>query len=352
MGRYFICICLAFICLGGVRVAAVSQEDIYERSGADELVSEESADFGDKVWKVLEDALQGFGKGALKYCGVILACLVLLSLINNVRELRAEAAGGAALDFVSAVALSAACFPALEISFNYAKAAIEGLCVFSSSLLPVMTSLYSMGGNPAQGVASAAGFGMFLTVIQAICAKLLLPLLSLGFAFALTGLLPGAASLAPLASFVKNAACTLIAFVFSLVSFVFYFQTAISAAGDSFAYRSIKFASGAFVPVIGGAVGESARTVFGAVSVVKGTVGGIGLAVMTGYLLPPIVSGFLYKLCFSLCAAGARLMGLEKAAKFLTELNSLLGISLALLIGTAVVFVLISAVFLKSGVTV
>ncbi|MBE6677615.1 MAG: hypothetical protein E7597_02340 [Ruminococcaceae bacterium] len=352
MGRFFVCICLAFMLLGGIKAAAVTEEEIYERSGAAELEAKESTNLADKVWQVLEDAIQGFGKAAFKYCGVILACLVLLALVDNIRELRSDGTSGAALDFVSAVALSAASFPALEISFNYAKAAIEGLCVFSASLLPVMTSLYSMGGNTAQGIASAAGFGMFLTVTEAICAKLLLPLLSLGFAFALTGLLPGSTSLAPLASFVKTAACTLIAFVFTIVSFVFYFQSAISASGDNFTYRSIKFASGAFVPVIGSAVGESARTAFGAVSVVKGTVGGFGVAVMISYLLPPVVSCVLYKLCFSLCAVGARLMGLEKPAKFLTELSSLLGISLALLVGTALVFTVISAVFLKSGVTV
>ncbi len=334
-----------------ISASAVTEEEIYEKSGADELVDEEDISFGDKVWQLFESAVEGAVSGAFKYCGAILACLVLLSLVNNIKELRSDTGGNAAYDFVSAVALSAACFPAVQMCFNYAKAAIEGLCVFSATLLPVMTALYSMGGNTAGGIAAAGGFGMFLTVTEAVCAKLLLPLLSLGFAFALTGLLPGAASLAPLSSFVKNAACTLIAFVFSLVCFVFYFQTEISASADGFAYRSVKFATGAFVPVIGNAVGDSARTVFGAVSVVKGAVGGFGLAAMLSYLLPPIVSGFMYKLCFSLCSVCARLFGLEKASKFLTELNSLLGISLALLIATAVVFTVISAVFLKSGVT-
>lgn len=351
MGRFFVCICLAAVLLGPLRVAAVDEEDVSLRSGADELVSDDTQ-LGDKVFSVVEDAIEGFGKGAFKYFGLILACLVLLSFINNLKELRNEGALGDTMDFVSAVALSAACFPALQISFSYTKAAVEGLCVFSASLLPVMTSLYAMGGNTAQGLASATGFGMFLTVCEAVCAKLLMPLLSAGFAFALTGMLPGSTSLSSLASFIKNTVSTLLAFVFSVISFVFYFQTAVTAAGDNLAYRSIKFASGTFVPIIGNAVGESARTAFGAVSVVKATVGAFGIGVMLSYLLPPILSGVMYKLCFSLCSVAAKLMGLEKPAAFLTELSSLLGICLAFLVGTALVFTVISAVFLKSGVTV
>jgi len=275
-----------------------------------------------------------------------------LSLAENLRALREDKGSGAAMDFVSAVALSAACFPALSMSFEYAKAAVEGLCGFSVSLMPVMGALYSMGGNTAQGVAAVSGFSVFLTVTEVVCAKLLLPVLSVGFAFSLTGLLPGAASLAPLSSFVKNLSCTLIAFTFSLVCFGFYTQTAVTVAADNFAYRSIKFASGSFVPLIGNAVGDSARTVFGAVSTVKASVGVLGICVVMGYLIPPLISAIVYKGTFSFCALFARLCGQEKQAKFVGELGSLLGASLALLVACGAVFTVISAVFLKSGATV
>lgn len=354
MRRFFIYlgVLLVLFTFSGLRADAVDESEIYKASGAAELDLEEDVNFADKAASFLSSAWEGAVGGAFKHCGLILGCLVLLSLINGVRELREDKSSSTALDFVSAAVLSALCLPALQTAFSYAKAAVEGLCAFSASLLPVMTALYSMGGNTAQGVAASSGLGMFLTVAELICAKVLLPLLSLGFALALTGLLPGAASLAPMASFVKTAACTLIAFLFSLVCFVFYVQTAVAATGDGFAYRSIRFASGAFVPVIGNAVGDSARTVFGAVSVVKANVGVWGLTVMLGYLLPPVISGFLYKMSFALCSVGARLFGLDKAARFLSELGSLLGISLALLIAAAAVFTVISAVFLKSGVTV
>jgi len=354
MKRFFIYlgVLLVLMACTQLKAHAVQEQDIYERSGAEELGAEKDINFLDKVWEIFTDAYEGAIGGAFKYCGIILGCLILLSLAENLRALREDKGSGAAMDFVSAVALSAACFPALSMSFEYAKAALEGLCGFSVSLMPVMGALYSMGGNTAQGVAAVSGFSVFLTVTEVVCAKLLLPVLSVGFAFSLTGLLPGAASLAPLSSFVKNLSCTLIAFTFSLVCFGFYTQTAVTAAADNFAYRSIKFASGSFVPLIGNAVGDSARTVFGAVSTVKASVGVLGICVVMGYLIPPLISAIVYKGTFSFCALFARLCGQEKQAKFVGELGSLLGASLALLVACGAVFTVISAVFLKSGATV
>jgi len=355
MRRFFILLTVLILlaALDGTSVSAVSTEDIYKESGANTLAEDTAApNLWESLWKSVTSALTGGADKAFKYGGIILGCILLISLVNRLAELRKDSINGTAMDFVSGAALAAACYPAVYGVFTYTQAAINSMLVFCASLLPVMASLYSLGGNPTQAVSASGGITLFLTTAQAINARLLIPLLSAGFAFALTGLLPGAASMAPIASFLKNCTCVLIAFVFSLVGFVFYFQTAVAATADNFSYRTVKFAAGAFIPIIGNTVGDSARTVFGAVSTVKASVGVLGICVVMGYLIPPLISAIVYKGTFSFCALFARLCGQEKQAKFVGELGSLLGASLALLVACGAVFTVISAVFLKSGATV
>lgn len=353
MKRFFISLFVLILLVTIGKVRAFAAEDVYTSSGAASLVSEGSDEgLSASLKSILSAAFEGVLGGAVKYGGVILGCLVLLALADSADKLKERKSGGFGFDFISAVVLAAASFPPLELAYSYAKSAVEGLCAFSVSLLPVMTALYSMGGNTAQAVASASGLSLFLSVCELICAKLLLPILSMGFAFSLTEVLPGSTNLGAVSSFLKNTVCVLIAFVFSLVCFVFYFQNTISATADNFTYRSVKFAAGTFIPLIGNAVGDSARTVFGAVSTVKSAVGVYGLTAMLTYLIPPLVASVAYKLMFSFCTLAARLCGLEKQAKFLAGIGGLLGISMALLITASVVFTVISAVFLKSGVTV
>lgn len=343
---------LLFLCLPCNGVSAVDEEQVLKESGADAIVSSEEGSLWERMCTAVSAALDGFGKGALRYGGLILGCLLLLVVAQGLQGLRAEEGGSPAFDFVAAVALGGAAYPALQTVFAYTKSAVEGLMAFSVSFMPVMSSLYVMGGNASQAVSAVSGFSLFLTAAEVITAKLVMPVLSIGFAFALTGLLPGGAAAAPVGRFLKSTCCTVTAFTFSLVGFVFYFQTAVTAAADSLGARTVKFASGAFIPVIGGAVGESARTVFGAVSAVKATVGMSAVAAMALYLLPPLISAILYRLTFSFLAMLARLLGLEKQAAFLGELSALLGISFAVLLGSGVVFTVISAVFIKSGVSI
>ncbi len=342
------------ILMSDLPVLALSTGQIYKESGADEVIKEEGeeASLWDKVSRTVSTALQSFGKGALSHSGIIFGCLLLLSLAQNLQGLGRGGEGSVAFDFVAAVALGGAAYPALQTVFAYTRSAVEGLLAFSASLLPVMSSLYLMGGSAAEAVSATSGITLFLTAAEAVMAKLVMPTLSIGFALSLTGLLPNGSTFAPVARFLKNAVCTVITLLFSLTGFVFYFQTAVSAATDSMGARTVKFLSGAFIPVIGGAVGESARTVFGAVSAVKATVGVSAVLAMLGYLLPPLLSAVLYRLAFSLCTLVARLLGLEKQAAFLGDVSALLGISLAVLVGAGVVFAVISAVFIKSGVGV
>lgn len=357
MKRFFVLLLtlILLLSISKSEVFAVDTEDVYKESGAEEL-EKNSEDTGTNLWQrvidILSLSLTGGANKALKHVGTILACILLLSLLGSVNAVKEQDMGGTAYEFVGASVLAAACFPALYSVFSYTKAAVESMHGFCLALLPVTTSLYSMGGNPSQGVTAGGGMSLFLTLTETVSAKLLLPLLSVGFAFALIGLLPGAENISPFGGFVKNTATTLIVFSFSLVAFVFYCQTAVSAAADGMGFKVIKFASGSFIPLIGNAVGDSARTVFSAVSTVKASVGALGISVVLGYLLPPFVSALVYKGCFSFCAVFARLCGLEKQAKFIGELGSLLGISLALLTSVLVVFIVISAVFLKSGVAV
>ncbi len=354
MKRFVISLFVIIVLLAVSRTSAsaVTPEELMESCGATEVLPEDDGrDFGDKLWDCVKNALMGCAEGVMGNAGLVIGCVVLIAAAGSLSAVKDNAALSGVFDFTSAAVLAAACFPALFSVFSYTRLAVESLCAFGVSLTPVMATLYALGGNTAQAVSATAGTTLFLNGAQLVSAKLLMPLLSLGFAFALIGLLPGSDNAAPVASFIKNSVCVVLAFVFSLVCFVFYFQSAISASADNLAYRSAKFASGSFIPVIGGAVGESTRTVFGALSVVKSTVGGGGLVLMLGCLLPPLVSATMYRMLFSAASLLGKLCGCEKQGKFLGEIGSLLGIATAVLVACGVVFTVISAVFLKSGVS-
>jgi stage III sporulation protein AE len=131
-----------------------------------------------------------------------------------------------------------------------------------------------------------------------------------------------------------------------------YLQTTVAASADNYAYRTARFASGVFVPVIGSIIGDATRTVFGSIGVIKSTAGAIGITVILSIVIPPIILVVLYKFAVLGSAILSRVLGCERESHFLYELNGIMNVLMALIIGAAAVLVVAVAVFIKTGVSV
>ena len=106
-------------------------------------------------------------------------------------------------------------------------------------------------------------------------------------------------------------------------------QTTLGARSDSLAMRSMKFAAGNMIPVVGGSVSELVRTVSAGVGYLRGTVGICGVLLLILMLLPTLVELLLLRMTWQLSASLADLLGCDGQKKLLDEFASLLGYLIA-----------------------
>lgn len=296
------------------------------------------------------DAFSSSGKGVAAHCGGILALCVTAAILNSLKS--AFPSLGAAAEYVSLLALSGAVFGAVSSVTKLVEQATLRFAEYLLTLLPVMTAMYVYGGNAGAAVASATSVNLFCTVITVICNTVLTPLVNLCLVLSMTSALPGCSSVSPLSTGIKNLSAVLTAFVFSVLGFAVSLQTVISAAGDSYGMRTVRFASGVFIPVIGNMVGEASRTVISAVAKSKAIIGNAGIAALMSIALPPVAVVVLYKIGILLCGAMARMVGCEKEARLLYDVNGIFGILLAVMLGAAIVGILAVTVFVCVGAKV
>lgn len=337
--------------------ACSSDESLEERieaeTGADKLISsarDGAESLPGTVFSLLKNSIQTFISDGLGYYCLITSLTVLLSVFSAFRWTSESKVLSNLYEYVSVLTIAACLFSSLSKVFAYASDSVARLCLYMSSLIPVTASLYTLGGSVSSGVASSSSLILFLTVTERFSGAFLLPLLKMGFVSSVIPALPGAADMRSVSGFIKNALTTLLAFVFTLFGVVMYFQTVITASADNYAFRTVKFASGVFIPVIGSVVGEAARTVTAAASVVRASVGGVGLVSILSLTLPAVVYVFTYKTFTLFAAMTARLLGLEKESNMLYDVNGLLSVLAAILIGTSVIFVIAAAMFIRIGV--
>ncbi len=334
-------------------------ENLFVSSGATELendyLSESEVSGGkhinvfEKTLMIITDTLKDNGKSIVKSFGAILS-VVLLSCVMNAMKFGESQALEQVCSFISVLAISGVTYSVLYNLFVFIKAALEALVLSMTSLMPVMASLYVYGGSVSQGAAGASSLALFLTILSTINARVLLPLLQISFALCIVGATPGSVNLSAVNNLVKNTATTLMAFVFMLLGFALYIQTSIASASDTFVTRSVRFATGVFVPVIGNMLGDASRTVIASVSVVKGTVGAVGVVIILSIVLPPLLIVILHKFLLLLCSIAAKTLGCERESVLLYDLGNVMNVLLALVCGSGAVCIIAMAVFIKAGV--
>lgn len=362
MKRFFLVFCvIALFPLFAQTVNAYTDENaesIAENAGADsiksdylsrdELDGDKNINVFEKAFAIIKDAFSDNGITVVRSFGAVLA-VILLSCVMSAMKLVGSEALDTACGYISVLVISGVTYSVMYNLFVFVIASMEALAVAVSSLMPIMASLYVFGGTAATGAAGSAGLTLFLSVLSVICTKVLLPLLQISFALCLVSAMPASVNLSAVTNLVKNTATTLMAFIFTLLGFTLYLQTAVASASDTYVTRSIKFASGVFVPVIGGMLGDAARTVIASVSIVKGTVGAAGVVLVLSAVLPPLIAVILHKLLLLGCGIIAKTLGCERESAFLYDLLGITNVLMALVAGAGVISIIALAVFIKTG---
>lgn len=318
----------------------------------EELSGDSKINFFGKIMSFISGAFKTGAVSALQGFALIMTVVILTSVFSAFKWTTANPSLHTAYEYISILALSGVTFSIFSNVFSYTQKALETLNTFMVTLLPVMSSLYIFGGNPAASAASNSSMLLFFSLMSTISAKFLMPFLQIAFALCLASAIPGTVNLTSISTLVRNTTTTVMAFIFTIFGFVMYLQTTVAASADNYAYRTARFASGVFVPVIGSIIGDATRTVFGSIGVIKSTAGAIGITVILSIVIPPIILVVLYKFAVLGSAILSRVLGCERESHFLYELNGIMNVLMALIIGAAAVLVVAVAVFIKTGVSV
>ena len=219
-----------------------------------------------------------------------------------------------------------------------------------NSLLPLMTALHVMGGQVAVAAVQNSSLLLFLSVCENICNRTVIPMTGLCLALTLASVFSPGLSLKGLTGLIKSSYTRTLGFVMLLLSFVLSVQTVLRAASDSLAARAAKFLAGNLIPVVGGALGDTFRTVASGVAFLKSTVGVGAMIFLFLLLLPVLISLLLTRLSFRLSLTVADLLGCESESRLLQELVGIYGTLIAVVSMCCVLFLFALTLFVHVAV--
>lgn len=285
---------------------------------------------------------------SVKPLAAVIGVLLLSALLNSAG---AAAAGGEAVALSSAVSVTVTLFGAITPLFKLTSDTLSGIGLIMKGILPVMTGIYAMSGNITAASVNSTWLMLLLTFLETLTESLLMPLLCTCTGFiAVTTLsrFTGAPDMSGVSGELKKALTFLLAAAGTVFTTVMAYQTALAKSADSVALRSLKFASGNMIPVIGGALGEAADGYLAGVSLIRSASGTLAAAAVISYVLPALLKIAVLRVGLSAVAAGAEIMGRGKEAAVVREAGEVLGIAVALICTASVLSVIAVGVFAGS----
>ena len=116
--------------------------------------------------------------------------------------------------------------------------------------------------------------------------------------------------------------------------------------------KGLKYGAARLIPIAGGMVSESLRTVISSITTVKTVSGVSGIIIIIYAVVPPLCTLLCAKFYFCILSALAKGTNQTQSARYLDALSSILSIMLSLMLGCASAFIIMLGIFMKTGVSI
>ena len=303
-------------------------------------------------WRNLLNALaSAVGLGLEDTVG-LLCVLVGLILVAAVCGRLREGLGGSGGEILSfclkltvytAIVLQTA--GAVEVVRTY----FDRLMTLTGGMIPVMGTLYALGGNLGRAAVSGELMLVFLGVCQYVSTTVTPPLCAICASFSLMDALGTRLTLAPLCEQIKRWYASLLGLVMFLLTLALSTQSALVGRADTLGMRGIKYAVGNAIPVVGGAVAGTLSAVGAGLDLLRGVCGVAGIVLVALLLLPTLVRLLLLRATLRLTATIAAMLSCDGEAKLLGDMASLYGYLAAAVSICSVTFVVAVGLLIHSG---
>ena len=246
-------------------------------------------------------------KAPLKGAVAVTVFLLLSSLFGSLKG--EQDAMGELYGTVSAVTVAAMLIVCISPTVSAAAAAIEVAAGFIYAFIPVFITVVAASGGVTTAFSANALLLMLSQGLSALAANVFMPVINCMLAVGICASLRRELGLDGVALTMKKVISGAIAFIAGVYVSVLSVKTTLSARADVLGIRSARFVINSVVPVVGGAVSEGLLSIESYSSLIKSSVGIVGIAAIVLVFLPSVLEITLWRVVLRLSATVSRLFG-------------------------------------------
>ena len=150
-----------------------------------------------------------------------------------------------------------------------------------------------------------------------------------------------------LSNFFKSGITWILGLVITIFVSILSLEGSLTSNVDGLTAKGIKTATSTFVPVVGKALGDSVDTVLGATSLLKNSIGIVGMFVIIGICAVPIIKLSLFTITYYFTSAICEPLADKKVVSLLEQMGSTFKVLLGVMFFVAVLLIIGLAMCIK-----
>ena len=259
--------------------------------------------------KSIKDILKGAVQTPIEACIAIFVFIILSSFFQNLKSTMINDEMSSVFSTVSALVIAVVLAVKMKTTISLACTAISVCADFVFAFVPVFCIIVAASGNT---VAAFSTNTMLLSLAQTlnyISKNSFVPLTNCFLAIGICSGLRSELNLSSLLAFLKKYITTAISMAAAFFVSVLSIKTAVASRADAIGLRSIRFAINSVVPVIGSAISEGLLSIQSYYSLIRSSVGVVGIMAVALVFMPAIIEVVLWRFFLSLSSLVSDVFG-------------------------------------------
>ena len=279
--------------------------------------------------------------------GSILVIIVLHSILKSIGENLGNDSVSKIAYFIEYILIITIIMSNFATIITTIQNTISNLVGFMNTLVPILIALIIATGQVASGALIQPILIFAIVFIGNIINLIVLPIVTVSMVLSIVSNISDKIQIGNLAKFFKSSVTWFLGFVITIFVGLLSLEGTLTSSVDGLTIKGIKTAASTFIPVVGKALGDSVDTVLGATSLIKNSVGFVGIIIVIGICVLPIIKLIVLNVMYSFVGAISEPLADKKIVNVINQMAGVFKILLGIMFFIAVLLIIGIALTLK-----
>ncbi len=277
----------------------------------------------------------------------VLIIIIIHSVMKEIIENLGNNSSAKIAYFVQYLMIVALVTQSFVSVLNITKEAIDNLSNFMNLLIPLLTTLILTTGCISISNIFQPTLIFLSSMLGNFFNNFLMPVLLMSITFSIISNISDKVQLDKLSKFFKSSIVWILGILLTIFTCLISVEGTLSSSVDALTAKTTKAAVSNFIPVVGKILGDTTETIIGCSNILKNAVGIIGLIIIVGIVLIPLLKILTLWVTFCLTSAICEIIADNKIVKLTSQIADSYRILLAILFSVSVMFFIAITLVLK-----